>query len=168
VLVLGATRLRSSTSAILAGEIRIHAASTDRVDVAASWQEWVDEPRPGGDDAPSRRERTAVALTRQVHLRRDVASEPPVGDWAHAARFTEADDLLVLGVGPRSGGVPEFLSAHELYDTKHRRIAYRADGVLPGASGAGPPGHPVGVRSGLVGRAAAARAAALHPQGGRR
>jgi hypothetical protein len=126
VLVLGATRLRSSTSAILAGEIRIHAASTDRVDVAASWQEWADEPRPGGDDAPSRRERTAVALTQQVHLRRDVASEPPAGDRAQAARFTEADDLLVLGAGPRSGDVPEFLSAHELHDTKHRRIAYRA------------------------------------------
>ena len=126
VLVLGATRLRSSTSAILAGEIRIHAASTDRVDVAASWQEWVDEPRPGEDDAPSRRERTAVALTQQVHLRQDVASEPPAGERAQAARFTEADDLLVLGTGPRSDDVPEFLSAHELHDTKHRRIAYRA------------------------------------------
>ena len=32
----------------------------------------------------------------------------------------------MLGARPRSGDVPEFLSAHELHDTKHRRIAYRA------------------------------------------
>jgi len=125
VLALGAVRLPRSTSVTLAGEIRIHGASTDRIDLAASWEEWVDESR-GGDDAPVRRQRVAAALTQQVHLVRDVAPEPPVPERTQVARYIEADDLLVLGAGPRFEKTPAFLSAHELHDTKHRRIFYRA------------------------------------------
>lgn len=124
VLALRALRVPRATTAILTGEVRIHGASTDRIDVEASWEEWVDEPRVAPDDAPVRRARTAAVLTQQIHLARDIASEPPAPERPQAARYVETDDLLVLGAGARDAVTPAFVSSHELHDTRHRRIAY--------------------------------------------
>ena len=124
VLALRAVREAGATATELSGEIRIHGASTDRIDVDASWEEWVDLPGSEDEQPPQRISRTSAALTTQIHLARDTAIEPPETERLATARYVEADDLVLLGAGPASDSAPGFVTSHELHDTRHREIAY--------------------------------------------
>ena len=125
ILALRALRALHDTHAVLSGEVRLHGASTDRVDMAAEWNEMTDV----APDAPALVTRSAIGLHQQVHLARDHASEPPGSARSAAARYVERDDLLLLGVGGPDRGGPQFQSAHEFYDTRHRLVRYKAVAV---------------------------------------
>ena len=73
VIALRARRELGATWTLLAGEVRLHGASTDRIDLEASWTDVIDDPRPAGRACPESEERTAHALSQQVLLARDVA-----------------------------------------------------------------------------------------------
>ena len=124
VLTLRAVRESGATATELSGEIRIDGASTDRIDIDAAWQEWVDLPGGENEQSPQRVSRTSAALTTQIHLARDPAIEPSEAGRLATAGYIEADDLVLLGAGPPGDATPGFVSTHELHDTRHRHIAY--------------------------------------------
>ena len=125
VITLRARRELGATWTLLGGEVRLHGASTDRIDVEATWTDLIDDPTAGGAGVPRAEERAAPALSQQVLLARDVASEPRSAE-VQSARFVEADDLLVLGAAPAWPDAPPFMSVHELHSTRHRRVTYTA------------------------------------------
>jgi hypothetical protein len=125
VLALRALRAPRETSTTLSGEIRVHGATTGRVDIDARWEDWVDLPSAPDPSPPSRVQRTSTALTTEIHLARDTSTEPPTVPRLASARYVEADDLLLLGASIATPTAPAFESAHELHDTRHRRIGYR-------------------------------------------
>ena len=125
VIAMRARRELGATWTLLGGEVRLHGASTDRIDLEASWTDLIDDPAAGGPSVPRAEERAAPALSQQVLLARDVASEPRSAE-VQSARFVEADDLLVLGAAPAWPDAPPFMSVHELHSTRHRRVTYTA------------------------------------------
>ena len=125
VLTLRAVRALGATATTLSGEVRVHGASTGRLDIDAEWDEWID--LPGGPDPspPERVTRTAAALTTEIHLARDTSTEPAGIQRTASARYVEADDLVLLGASIATSTAPAFESAHELHDTRHRAVGYR-------------------------------------------
>jgi hypothetical protein len=125
VLALRASRYAGETATTLSGEVRVHGASTGRLDIDAEWEEWVDLPGAPEPAPPQRVQRTAAALTTEIHLARDTDPQPPGVQRAASARYVEADDLVLLGTSIATSSEPAFTSAHELHDTRHRSVGYR-------------------------------------------
>ncbi len=106
--VLAPHRAPGSTTVSLNAGVVLHAASTDRLDVEATWDEWVDDlSKP----APTFVEGVAAAV---CHTNVDAD-----------------EDLIVLGPKDVDVPLPDGTSLHlhtgqhHLGDTKHRDIAYR-------------------------------------------
>ena len=98
--VLVAQRDPGSTTAELLGGLEVHAPSTDRIDVEASWTEWHDDlAKPGP-------EQVSVQAT---------ACGTPVG---------RAEPVVILTGGATVTGTHQ--AVHHLSDTRHRDVDYVA------------------------------------------
>jgi hypothetical protein len=98
-------RFRGETFASLTGTIACHAASTGRLDVDATWTEWHDD--------------LTEAEPHQVD------GQAHVGDFLIDADEDQAR-IARTEHAPRPGVPATHLLRHELGDTKHRHVAYRA------------------------------------------
>jgi hypothetical protein len=96
----GAQRQPGSTTAELLGGVEVHAPSTDRVDIEASWTEWHDDPAKPGPE--------------QLILQA-TACGAPVG---------QAEPVLVLAGDAAGPGTHQ--AVHHLSDTRHRTVDYVA------------------------------------------
>ena len=125
---LTAWREFGAHSAVLLGGLRIHGASTARIDLQASWREFVDDPTQ-----PSPTRLPASAFVDKIELHdfaqgpvfadasesRMVATYIPQGDtlW-----FSAPSDTLPGMTAPSSVAAP----VQQFGDTKHRRVRYEA------------------------------------------
>lgn len=104
------SRSAGATHADLLGAADIHAASTDRIDLEASWWEWRDDP-------------TMPEPLRERHF----------GPAMHATVRADEDLVLLGGDVPddytaevsQVGRVPVHRARHEFGDTRHRLVEYR-------------------------------------------
>lgn len=105
--VLVPVRVPGDTAVTLFGGVDVHGPSTERIDVEASWREWIDDvtkPEPAQVDV-----KAAAAYT--------------------TVRYDE--DLLVLGAADQEVPLPDgtvlrlHKTVHQLGDTRHREIDYR-------------------------------------------
>lgn len=126
VLRLEARRVLGSTFAWLGGELLVHGASSERLDLLAAWTDSVDRL----EDAAPRPNVAASAhvLEVPIHLARDTSpsSEPAPEDVVAAGEYDESLDLVrLIAPLPDDESGREFLSRHEFGDTRHRLIRYR-------------------------------------------
>ena len=107
--LLRPVRQPDSTSIPLWGAIDVHGPSTERIDLEASWEESIDDPTK---PTPEQRRLQAIACGTTVDY---------------------AEDLVVLS-GQQELNLPQadgetlrlHAAVHEIGDTRHRRIHYRA------------------------------------------
>lgn len=105
--VMVAQRFPDATDAAILGAVDVHGASTERLDLEASWREWIDD--------------VAKPEPIEVEVRAAVA-QVPIG---------EDDDLVVTGRDDVTLPMPDGSSlhvrsvVHQLGDTRHRDIDYR-------------------------------------------
>jgi hypothetical protein len=119
------TRAPGETSALLTGRIRLHGASSERVDLVADWDE---APAAGPPEAAPRH---AHVLEHPLHVGHDLP--PGVTAPRAAVRYDEGASELVLTrpaapAAPAPDGPiqPTPTPRHEFGDTRHRRVRYRA------------------------------------------
>jgi hypothetical protein len=118
------------TFAYLGGEIRVHGASTDRLDLVADWTDPVDhldEPGPRNVDG------SAHVFEVPIHLERDAPAggfPPGDPDEVPPGEYDEAIDLVrLLAPDPDDQSGHTFLARHEFGDTRHRMVRYRGIGT---------------------------------------
>ncbi len=105
--VLVPLRLPGDTAVTLIGGVDLHGPSTQRLDVEATWSEWVDDPTKPG---PTRVDAVAAAANTTVGYE---------------------EDLVILGGADQEVPLPDGTSVHvhravhQLGDTRHRTIDYR-------------------------------------------
>jgi hypothetical protein len=123
-----AWRFRSSPSAVLLGGLRVHAASTARIDIEAAWREVEDnpsDPRPTHPVHTDHVESFQLAGTDGGLVFSDASGSravavyvPKVDALWFAAPFDELDGVAT----PGQIAAPQ----HHFADTKHRWVGYRA------------------------------------------
>jgi len=107
VTVLVPVRAAADTAVALVGAVDVHGPSTDRIDVEATWTQWVDDVTK-----PAPEQVTTVA----------VACGTPVG---------ATEDLVVLGAADSDVPLPDgstlrvHAAVHQTGDTLHRDVDYR-------------------------------------------
>ena len=111
-MVLNPVRVADSTSVTLVSGVDTHAPSTERLDIEAMWDEWVDDV---SKPAPQRLEGVTAAV-------------------GHTAVAADEEIVVLAGAEqdvPLPGGVTVHLhqGVHHLGDTKHRMIDYRLRGA---------------------------------------
>src|SRR5262245_49079479 len=94
ILQLEARRDPGASFAYLHGEVRVHGASTEKLDLIASWDEAMDSPGP--PDLQGSRPAQAHALEVPIHLGFDQRARPidPSPDEVPAGAYDEEDDLV--------------------------------------------------------------------------
>jgi hypothetical protein len=123
-----AWRAMDSHSAVLLGGLHIHGKSTSKVDLQATWREFVDDPsEPGPQQLPASAHVEKIELTSldggilyaDVSAIRAVGTYIPQGDtlW-----FSAPGDSIPGMAAPSSIAAP----LHAFNDTKHRKIHYQA------------------------------------------
>lgn len=121
------SRSAGVTSVVLTGTIGVHGATSERLDLEATWE----EPAGWGPDT-SPRPRRAQVFEQPLHvsydpLPDDLAAPPMELD---AIRYDEMTDRVHLTMPtPRAPGEqvrPARTPRHELGDTRHRMVAYEA------------------------------------------
>lgn len=133
-----AWRRPASLDAYLLGGLHIHAASTDKVDLAATWTDPVDDPAQGG---PTTAQHSAAVDTVPVRDTTEGVIGVELGtDNARAVAYYDADHDLLCFVragdalgnlrssDPRAPHTMPYDAAprHHLGDTRHHRIGYTA------------------------------------------
>jgi len=123
-----AWRFRSSHSAVLLGGLRIHAASTARIDVEAAWREVEDNPTDPGPTHPVQTDHVesiqlagtdgGLVFSDASEARAVAVYVPKVDQLWFAAPFDELDGVDT----PGQIAAPQ----HHFADTKHRWVGYRA------------------------------------------
>jgi hypothetical protein len=123
-----AWRQYDSHEAALLGGLEVHGASTAKVDLQASWTEYIDDP---SDPEPTRKKASshvekfelptldAGTIFSDASLQQAVATYIPQGDvlW-----FSAPGDSIPGMTAPLNVTAP----VHKFEDTKHRRVRYRA------------------------------------------
>jgi hypothetical protein len=100
-------RANLDTAVALVGAVDVHGPSTERIDVEASWSEWVDDV---AKPAPERVATTAAACGTEVGY---------------------DEDLVVLGAADGTVPLPDGSSlrlhraVHQMGDTRHRTVDYK-------------------------------------------
>jgi hypothetical protein len=126
LLRLDARRELGSTSAWLGGEVLVHGASSDRLDLLSAWTDPVDRLN---EDGPRAIEASAHVLEVPIHLARDARpgpAEPADPAVVPAGEYDEGRDVVrLLAPPPDDESGRQFLSRHEFGDTRHRLIRYR-------------------------------------------
>jgi hypothetical protein len=119
---LVATRSPGDTSAMLTGTIEVDGATSERLDLEATWEEaagW------GSSNLPATRR--AHVFEHPLHVSHDQAAAPSAGD---GITYDEASDRVVLTApAARPAGErlhPVRTPRHELGDTRHRMVSYEA------------------------------------------
>jgi hypothetical protein len=125
---LTAWRNVDSHSCVLLGALKIHGASTSKVDIEASWREFVDDPSD-----PSPKQLPASAHVQKIELTSlsggtiysDASQTLPVATY-----IPSGDTLWFSAPGDSIPGMsaPTSITAplHVFTDTKHRRVRYQA------------------------------------------
>ncbi|ARP89274.1 hypothetical protein CAL14_02340 [Bordetella genomosp. 9] len=119
--------------ASLIGALRVHGASTAKIDLAGEWEEWIDEPDRQPPAPPSRQQRSgaadAIALHDPVN---DRILRAPGGTHA-VGLYDPVQDLILFTTGGdipgRDARMPtedEAAPRHHFGDTRHRRVRYTA------------------------------------------
>jgi hypothetical protein len=132
---ISAWRSVGALDAYLIGALRVHGQSTDKVDLFAEWEEWIDDPlRPG--DPPIREARSGFVDTLPLHdpsEDRVLVSAGERGSARAVGIYNAQQDLIgfttygdVFGRDPALGSEGDATPRHYLGDTKHRRITYMA------------------------------------------
>ncbi len=119
--------------ASLIGALRVHGASTAKIDLSAQWEEWVDEPGLQPPAAPSRQSRAGTADAISLH---DPAGDPVLqapGNTHAVGIYDPAQDLIIFtangDIPGRDARMPtqgEAAPRHHFGDTRHRRVRYTA------------------------------------------
>jgi hypothetical protein len=125
---LTAWRQFGSHDATLLGGLRIHGQSTAKIDLQATWREFVDDP-----SQPEPTKKAAAAHVEKIELK--VLNEGPIFATAAEHRmvasyiskgdtlwFSAPMDTLPGLTAPASVAAP----VHQFGDTKHRRVNYQA------------------------------------------
>jgi hypothetical protein len=105
--VLVPLRANLDTAVTLFGAVDVHGPSTERIDVEASWSEWVDDV---AKPAPERVATTAAACGTEVDYGEDLVV------------LSAADAALPL---PDGSTLRLHKAVHQIGDTKHRTVDYR-------------------------------------------
>jgi hypothetical protein len=123
-----AWRFRSSHSAVLLGALRVHGASTARIDVEAAWREVQDNPADPGPTHPVQTDHVesiqlagtdaGLVFSDASEARAVAVYVPKVDALWFAAPFDELDGVDT----PGQIAAPQ----HHFADTKHRWVGYRA------------------------------------------
>lgn len=113
LLDLQASRSGGDTVARLRGEALLHRPSTERADLEASWEEWVDDPA-----LPRPERRASVAPVFSIPLDTAAASPTPGTLSLEDDRLLRFDSVVAED---RGGGFPP---PHQFGDTKHRVVSY--------------------------------------------
>ena len=123
-----AWRYAGSHHAVLLGALQIHGKSTAAIDIEATWTEWHDdlsEPAPNRTPAASHVDRVPLGSLDAGAIFADGAQTRLV-----AMYLTEVDTLWFAAPFDQLPGVPPpadvAAPVHQLGDTKHRCIQYRA------------------------------------------
>jgi hypothetical protein len=130
-----AWRRPGSTDAYLMGALRVHGASTVRVDISATWDDVFDDPV---DDPKHEKSRVKVHCEAQV----DTLPLPDLRERELTASGTdfrrvghydpENDQIAFVRAGDTMGGpdlpyvFPDAAPRHAIGDTKHHRVTYEA------------------------------------------
>jgi hypothetical protein len=125
---LTAWRAFDSHSVVLLGGLQIHGKSTSRVDIQATWREFVDDPaQPGPQQLPAAAHVEKIELT---SLAGGVMYADSSQTRAVATYFPQGDTLWFSAPGDTIPGAtaPFFVAAplHVFTDAKHRRVQYQA------------------------------------------
>lgn len=118
-----APRDSSATFAYIGAVVSIHGKSTSRLDLAAKWQENVDDLSL---PAPTTRSVDAHVYEFTVHLPEDAADGPPLPVGTEPiGSYDVPTDTVILNAPIGGSQGRTFLSRHEFGDTKHRTVAYQ-------------------------------------------
>jgi len=118
------SRDHDATLAHVFGTTAVDPASTEKIDLVATWQEQVDDVRlPGPHTYDSEQVVFSLPLA--------VAATTPAGHAPPDAPYTLRDGILTFNsrMALRRGLATP--GAHQFGDTKHRRVAYRAVATTP-------------------------------------
>lgn len=131
-----AWRQPESTDAFLLGGLRIHAASTDRVEILADWIDPIDDPaiRRTGSGATQRYSVVADEISLKTFGEGYVIATQNTPAFRAVSFYDAPHDLLcMVRAGDRLGSVPsgvriltDAAPRHRLGDTRHHRIRYTA------------------------------------------
>ncbi|MGE3706055.1 MAG: hypothetical protein AB7I13_12320, partial [Vicinamibacterales bacterium] len=105
--ILVPVRTKGDTAVTLVGAVDLHGPSTERIDVEASWSEWVDDV---AKPAPERVSGVAAACGTSVAPDEDLVV------------LAGADATLPL---PGGGALRLHAAVHQMGDTRHRIVDYR-------------------------------------------
>ncbi|RIK10535.1 MAG: hypothetical protein DCC50_14765 [Acidobacteria bacterium] len=107
----------------LAGVVPVDVASTERVELAGSWSEWVDDPdEPAGPDGSTGPRRVSLASTAFVLPMARVLAAPP--DQEGSAVSLLDGRRVSFATRPPELGDWTWPPAHEFGDTRHRTVSY--------------------------------------------
>jgi hypothetical protein len=125
---LTAWRGLDSHSTVLLGALQIHGKSTSKVDIQATWREYIDDP---GEPAP--KQLPAAAHVEKIELTSllgGVLYSDSSQTRAVCTYIPQGDTLWFSAPGDTIPGAtaPGFIAApmHVFTDTKHRRVQYQA------------------------------------------
>jgi hypothetical protein len=130
-----AWRRPGSTDAYLMGALRVHGASTVRVDLSASWDDVVDDPVGDPENQKSRvivhRETSVDELPLPDLIERELLASGR--DFRRVGHYDpEHDQIAFVRAGDTMGGsdlpyvFPNAAPRHAIGDTKHHRVTYKA------------------------------------------
>ena len=123
-----AWRQYDSHSCVLLGGLRIHGRSTSKIDIQASWREFIDDlAQPGPQELPATDHVEKIEL---ASLQDGVIYADPTNTRALGSYISQGDMLWFSAPGDTIPGMsaPGVVAAplHTFDDTKHRRIHYHA------------------------------------------
>lgn len=129
-----AWRRAGATDAFLMGALKIHGASTARIDLQAEWSDPIDDPAAPGPDqrqVTMHVEELPLPLAREGYLRAPGAENRTVGYYD-----PEHDQIAMVRQGDRTGQAATYpisftdaAPRHLFNDTKRHRVTYRAVGT---------------------------------------
>ena len=123
-----AWRRMNSHSCMLLGGLRVHGRSTSKVDIQASWREFIDDTsQPGPQELPATDHVEKIELG---SLQNGIIYADPTQTRAVGTYILQGDMLWFSAPGDTIPGMsaPAVVAAplHAFDDTKHRRIHYQA------------------------------------------
>ncbi len=129
-----AWRRPGATDAYLLGALRVHGASTDKVDLEASWVDPVDDPGPDGGTLPTEARHRGYADEVPLPTLRESYLAATGPDSRYVGYYDpEHDQIAFVREGERVGRPEHALEVfedaaprHVLGDTKHHRVTYTA------------------------------------------
>jgi hypothetical protein len=122
-------RRSGSTDAWLLGGLRVHGASTDKIDLHAEWTDPVDDP---AKPAPTTRLSKAIVDEIPLPSTKTVQLRAPGADYRLVGRYDAPHDTICFlrhgdMLGSKAEGVVQYLDAaprHQIGDARHHVVRY--------------------------------------------